>query len=112
MLGECRRDVEAMTHIDAYFKAHPKAPRPESCSLPLRSGFIAECQVETEAANTRADHAKETARQTADDTAKGYKTTRFVDFLLDYNSLPDNSKVPITEYYEKAGACGEVAPVL
>jgi hypothetical protein len=50
MVSECRHEVKAMTKIDAYLKAHPNAPRPDSCSLPLRSGFLGECVVELEAA--------------------------------------------------------------
>ena len=54
MIGECRNDVESMTRIDAYFRKHPKAKRPESCSLPLRSGFLGECLVQIEAAEAPA----------------------------------------------------------
>jgi hypothetical protein len=49
-VGNCRRIVESMAHIYAYFKAHPNAPRPDGCSLPLRSGFLGECEVEIAAA--------------------------------------------------------------
>jgi hypothetical protein len=40
-----------MDKIDAYFKAHPSAPRSADCSLPLRSGFLGECLVQVEAAS-------------------------------------------------------------